>query len=185
ARHDASRFLGHTRQDWHLAPRTWLKVDAAGVSDDAILRDYGDELSQRSSQRVESNVFLTRSWNTWNLVGDVFWYQDLTTRRPVVDGPTEIPSADPRLRRLREAGADLETKLTRVYDTGGVWNIDAMLHTIEPRVNYTWIAGKDKNQLPQWTPALDSIQDASRVEYSLTNRIRGRTVALANAGPGR
>ena len=31
ARHDSSRFLGHTRQDWHLAPRTWLKVDAAGV----------------------------------------------------------------------------------------------------------------------------------------------------------
>ena len=270
AKHDASRFLGHTRQDWHLAPRTWLKVDAAGVSDDTILRDYGDELAQRSSQRVESNVFLTRSWDAWNIVGDVFWYQDLTTRRPVelnrlpdvrlvgtpqpvggipgllwefegsaihfvrdvgsngdrldvhprvsrpipmdvvtltpflggrltgydrtvtgvrtsrgVDGPIEITSDDPRLRRLLEAGADLETKLTRVYDTGGVWNIDAMLHTIEPRVNYTWIAGKDKNQLPQWTPALDSIQDASRVEYSLTNRIRGRTVALANAEPVR
>jgi len=71
-----------------------------------------------------------------------------------------------------------------VFNTGGAWNIDAMLHTIEPRVNYTWIAGKDKDRLPQWTP-VDSIQDTSRFEYSLTNRIRGRTIALANAEPVR
>ena len=269
-KHDASRFLGTTRQDWRLGPRTWLKVDATGVSDDKVLSDYGDELYQRSSQRVESNVFVTRSWDTWNLVGDVFWYQDLTTRRPVeldrlpdvrligtpqplggvpgmlgefdgsavhfvrdvgsngdrldlhprvsrpipmevvtltpfvggrltgydrtvtglrnsrgVTGQVEITDDDPRLRRLLEAGADLESKLSRVFDTGGAWNIDAMLHTIEPRVAYTWIAGKDKNRLPQWTPPLDNIQDTSMIEYSLTNRIRGRTVALANAEPVR
>jgi LPS-assembly protein len=270
AKHDASRFVGTTRQDWRLAPRTWLKVDATGVSDDNVLRDYGDDLYQRSSQRVESNIFLTRSWDTWNLVGNLFWYQDLTTRRPVElhrlpdvrlvgtpqplhdvpgmlwqfegsairfvrdvgsDGgridlhprvsrpipldvltltpfvgarltgydrtvtgsrtsrgapdPIEITNDDTRLRRLVEAGADVETKVSRVFNTGGVWNIDAMLHTIEPRVNYTWIAGKDKDRLPQWTPALDSIQDTSRLEYSLTNRIRGRTIALANAEPVR
>jgi LPS-assembly protein len=270
AKHDASRFIGTTRQDWRLASRTWLKVDATGVSDDHVLSDYGDELYQRSSQRVESNVFLTQSWATWNLVGNVFWYQDLTTRRPVelqrvpdvrlvgtpqplhdvpgllwqfegsavrfvrdvgsdggrldlhprvsrpipmdvvtltpfvgarltgydrtvtgfrntraVTGPIEVTSDDPRLRRLVEAGGDLETKVSRVFNTGGLWNIDAMLHTIEPRVNYTWIAGKDKDRLPQWTPALDSIQDTSRIEYSLTNRIRGRTIALANAEPVR
>ncbi len=83
AKHDASRFVGTTRQDWKLGPRTWLKVDATGVSDDKMLADYGDALYQRSSQRVESNVFLTHSWDTWNLVGDLFVYQDLTTRRPV------------------------------------------------------------------------------------------------------
>jgi len=83
AKHDATRFIGTTRQDWTLAPRTWLKVDMTGVSDDRVLSDYGDDLYQRSSQRVESNVFLTRSWDTWNLVGDLFFYQDLTTRRPV------------------------------------------------------------------------------------------------------
>src|SRR2546428_206374 len=83
AKHDATRFIGTTRQDWTLAPRTWLRVDMTGVSDDNMLRDYGDDLYQRSSQRVESNVFLTRSWDAWNLVGDMFFYQDLTTRRPV------------------------------------------------------------------------------------------------------
>jgi len=270
AKHDATRFIGTTRQDWTLAPRTWLKVDMTGVSDDRVLSDYGDDLYQRSSQRVESNVFLTRSWDTWNLVGDLFFYQDLTTRRPVelnrlpdirlvgtpqplhdvpgvlwqfegsavrfvrdvgsdggrvdihprvsrpipmdvltltpfvggrltgydrtvtglhtsqgVNGFIEDTNDHTRLRRLFEAGGDVETKVSRVFDTGGVWNIDAMLHTIEPRVNYTWITGKGQDRLPQWTPALDSIEDTSRLEYSLTNRIRGRTVALANAEPVR
>lgn len=269
-KHDATRWVATTRQDWTLAPRTWLKVDATGVSDDKVLSDYGDDLYQRSAQRVESNIFLTRSWDTWNLVGNLFFYQDLTTHLPVelqrlpdirlvgtpqplhdlprvlwqfdgsavrfvrdlgsngdrldlhpqvsrpirldgvtltpfvggrltgydrtvigfrsvpgVTGPVEITSDDSRLRRLIEAGGDVESTLTRVFNTGGFWNIDAMLHTIEPRVNYTWIAGKDKNRLPQWTPPTDNIQDTSLVTYTLTNRIRGRTIALANAEPVR
>jgi LPS-assembly protein len=270
AKHDASRFVGTTRQDWKLGPRTWLKVDATGVSDDRMLADYGDALYQRSSQRVESNVFLTHSWDTWNLVGDLFVYQDLTTRRPVelnrlpdirlvgtaqplhdlpgvlwqfegsavhfvrevgsngdrldihprvsrpipldvltltpfiggrltgydrtvtgfrqpraVAGPVEVTSDEPRLRRLFEAGADVETKVGRAFNTGGFWNIEAMRHTIEPRLNYTWITGKGQSRLPQWEPALDTIDDTSRIEYSLTNRIYGRTIALANAEPVR
>jgi len=270
AKHDASRFVGTTRQDWKLGPRTWLKVDATGVSDDRMLADYGDALYQRSSQRVESNVFLTHSWDTWNLVGDLFVYQDLTTRRPVelnrlpdirlvgtaqplhdlpgvlwqfegsavhfvrevgssgdrldlhprvsrpipldvltltpfiggrltgydrtvtgfrtaqgVAGPIELTSDEPRLRRLFEAGADVETKVGRAFNTGGFWNIEAMRHTIEPRLNYTWITGKGQSRLPQWEPALDTIDDTSRIEYSLTNRIYGRTIALANAEPVR
>jgi LPS-assembly protein len=270
SKNDASRFVATTRQDWTLAPRTSLKVDMTGVSDDRVLRDYGDDLYQRSSQRVESNIFLTRSWESWNLVGDLFFYQDLTTRRPVelqrlpdirlagvpqplhdlpgvlwsfegsavrfvrdvgsdggridihprvsrpiplgvltltpfvggrltgydrtvtgsrtslgVSGPIEVTSDDTRLRRLFEAGGDLETKVSRVYGAGGAWNIDAMLHTIEPRVNYTWITGRGQDRLPQWTTGLDSIPDTSRLEYSLTNRIRGRTVALADSEPVR
>jgi len=270
ARHDSSRFIGTTRQDWRLGPRMWLKVDATGVSDDNMLKDYGDSLYQRSSQRVESNIFLTRSWDAWNFVGNLFAYQDLTTRRPdelnrlpdlrltgtaqpvpgvpgllwqfessaiefvrevgsnggridihpqisrpiplgvltltpfvggrltgydktvtgfrytrAVSGPIEITSDDTRLRELLEAGAELETKLTRVFNTGGVWNIDAMLHSIEPQVNYTAITGWNKDKLPQWTPPLDDIHDTSLLTYSLTNRIRGRTVALANAEPVR
>ena len=270
AKHDATRFIGTTRQDWTLAPRTWLRVDMTGVSDDNMLRDYGDDLYQRSSQRVESNVFLTRSWDAWNLVGDMFFYQDLTTRRPVelnrlpdirlvgtpqplhdvpgvlwqfegsairfvrdvgsdggrvdihprvsrpvpldvltltpfvggrltaydrtvtgfhtspgITGTIEETNDHTRLRRLFEAGGDVETKVSRVFNTGGTWNTDALLHTIEPRVNYTWITGRGQDRLPQWTPPLDSIDDTSRLEYSLTNRIRGRTIALANAEPVR
>ena len=154
-----------------------------------FVRDVGSngdrlDLHPRVSRPIPMDVVTLTPFLGGRLTGYDRTVTGVRTSRGV-DGPIEITSDDPRLRRLLEAGADLETKLTRVYDTGGVWNIDAMLHTIEPRVNYTWIAGKDKNQLPQWTPALDSIQDASRVEYSLTNRIRGRTVALANAEPVR
>jgi LPS-assembly protein len=271
AKHDATRAVGAMRQDWELAPRTWLKVDVNGVTDDAVLRDYGDELYQRSSQRVESRVFLTRSWQAWNFVGDVFTYQDLTTRRPVelhrlpelsvtgvrqplhdlpgvlyefegsavrfvreigsdggridlhprvsrpisldgvatvtpfvggrltgydrtvtgyrtsrgVNGPIEVTSDDPRLRRLFEAGADLETRLSRVFVTDGAWGVESMLHTIEPRVGYTWITGRGQDRLPQWTPTVDNIPDTSLVTYSLTNRIRGKTVTLADSEPVR
>jgi LPS-assembly protein len=270
-RHDSSRFLGTTQQQWVLPfPRTTLKVDMAGVSDDHVLSDYGDALAQRSSQRVESNVFVTRSWDTWNAVGNLFFYQDLTTKRPTelnrlpdiravgtaqplhdlpgvlwqfegsavnfvrdvgsnggridlhpqilrpipldivtltpmiggrltgysktvtgisstqqVNGTIESTDDEPRLRRLLEAGATLESKLTRVFNTGGFWNTDALLHSIEPQVTYLWIAGKDKNNLPQWTPALDAIEDSSVVQYTLTNRIRGRTIPLANTEPVR
>ena len=266
ARHDSSRYTGSLREDWTLGPRTWLKVDANGVSDDNVIKDYGDSLGQISSQRVESNIFLTRSWETWNLVGDLFWYQDLTrrrptelwrmpdisvvgTRQPLFDLPgvlvqsslgfvhfvrdvgsdgsrldvrpqlsrpfplggyatltpflggrltaydrtvtgvrlsqsaglVEETKDEPRLRRLLEAGTDLESKVSRVFDTGGWWGTDALLHTIEPRVRYGWITGADQDRLPQWTAGIDDVPDSSRVEYSLTNRIRARTVSRADA----
>jgi LPS-assembly protein len=266
ARHDATRYSGSLRQDWTLAPRTWLKIDANGVSGDTLLRDYGDSLQQLSTQRVESHVFLTRSWQTWNLVGDAFWYQDLTTprptelwrlpdvslvgtRQPLFDlpgvlvqssagfthfvrhagsdgnrldlrpqlsrpfslggyatltpflggrltaydrtatgirlsrsaGPIEETSDEPRLRRLLEAGTDLESKVSRVFVTKGWWGTEALLHTIEPRVRYGWITGSHTDRLPQWTTGVDDVGDSSRVEYSLTNRVRARTASLPDA----
>ncbi|HEX3176250.1 MAG TPA: LPS assembly protein LptD [Methylomirabilota bacterium] len=265
ARHDASRFTGSIRQDWTLGNRTWLKIDLNGVSDDNVIRDYGDTLRQISSQRVESNVFATKSWDTWNLVGDLFVYQDLTTRRPTelwrlpdislvgtrqpldpwtgvlfqstnsfvhfvrdvgssgsrldihpelsrpiplagyatltpflgarltaydrtvtgthlsrLGGVIEDTTDEPRVRRLLEAGADLETKVSRVFQTNGWWGTDALLHTIEPRVRYGWIGSEDANQLPQWTTGVDDVRNTSVVQYSLTNRVRARSVSQAN-----
>ena len=266
ARHDNSRYTATVRQDWILAPRTWLKVDANVVSDDNIFRDYGDTIRQISSQRVESNIFATKSWDTWNLVGDLFWYQDLTvprptelwrlpdinlvgTRQPVFNLPgvlfqgsgsfvhfvrdvgsdgsrldlhpqisrpfalggyatltpfvggrltaydrtvtgvrrsvsaglVEEVNDEPRLRRLLEAGTDLESKVSRVFQTGGWWGTDALLHTVEPRVRYGWIKATHEDRLPQWTPGVDDIGDSSRVEYSLTNRVRAKTKAAVDA----
>lgn len=71
------------KHEWTIAPRLVATADVNGVSDDLVLREYADRLYNRSLQRVESNVFLTRSWPTWNLVGSAFWYQDLTQARPV------------------------------------------------------------------------------------------------------
>jgi LPS-assembly protein len=266
-----TRGLGSVKHDWKIAPGLSLKVDVNGVTGDSVLREYGDRLQQRSSQRVESNVFLTRSWESWNFVANAFSYQDLTVRRPVelhrlpdlnvlgtrqpipglpgflweleagyvnfvrevgssgqrldlhprvsrpvsvgglltvtpfvggrltgydktvvgsrttrgVDGPIEITEDELRLRRLLEAGADVETLLARAYPVGGTWGIDALLHTVEPRVNYTWITGKDQDDLPLWTEGVDRIPDTSRITYSLTNRLRARTTVLADGEPRR
>jgi LPS-assembly protein len=270
-RDDVTRGVGSVRHDWTLAPGLTLKVDVNVVTDDRVLEEYGDRLQQRSAQRVESNVFVTRTWESWNFVGNVFTYQDLTTPRPselyrlpdlnligvrqpipglpgflwemetsyvnfvrdvgsngqrldlhprisrplsanglftvtpfiggrltgydtlvtglrttkAVSTPIEETEKAWRLRRLFEAGTDVETQLSRIYQVGGAWGIDALLHSIEPRVNYTWITGKGQDRLPVWTEGVDRIADTSRIEYSLTNRVRARTVALADAEPRR
>ena len=270
-RNGATRGLGSVKHEWQISPGFALKVDVNAVTDDKVLNEYGDRLQQRSSQRVESNVFLTRTWESWNVVGNLFTYQDLTTRRPVelrrlpdlsligvrqpipglpgflweletsyvdfvrevgssgqrldlhprvsrpisveglltvtpfvggrltgydktvtgfrttrtVTGSTEVTDDEPRLRRLFEAGSDVATQFSRIYPVGGTWGIDALLHSIEPRVNYTWITGKDQDRLPVWTEGVDNIPDTSRIEYSLTNRLRARTAPLAEGEPQR
>ncbi len=78
-----TRAAGSVKHAWQVTPRLSVKVDANVVSDDTLLREYGDRLSERTQQRAETNVFVSRRWDTWNLVGNVLWYQDLTTRRPV------------------------------------------------------------------------------------------------------
>jgi LPS-assembly protein len=260
-----SRFIGSLREDRALGHRTWLRIDANGVSDDNVIRDYGDSVIQRSTQRVESHAFATKSWDTWNLVGDLFVYQDLSTARPVElwqlpaisligtrqpvlgnsgllyqssasfvhfvrdvgssgsridfnpqlsrpiplgyltvtpfvggrltgydrtvtgthigrgDVLVEDTKDEARLRRLVEAGTDFEAKISRVFSTGGWWGTEAVLHTIEPRVRYTWVNGWDEDRLPQWSEGVDNIRDASRIEYSLTNRVRARTMAFPDA----
>lgn len=269
--HDATRGQGSFRHDWTIEPGLTLKVDVNGVTDDNVLSEFGNRLQQRSAQRVESNVFLTKSWDAWNVVGNVFNYQDLTTPRaielrrlpdlslqgvrqpipglpgflfeldasyvnfqrdlgsqgqradfhprisrpfspgglftvtpfaggrltaydktvigarniPGVTGPVEITEDEGRLRQLAEAGADLETNLSRVYAAGGTWGIDGLLHSIEPRVQYLWINGREKFNLPVWTEGVDRINNTSLVAYSLTNRIRARTAPLADSEPVR
>jgi len=51
-----------------------------------------------------------------------------------------------------------------------------MLHSIEPRAHYIRIVGHNFYSLPQWTN-IDLIPEANWFEYSLTNRLRARTVS--------
>ncbi|HET7344129.1 MAG TPA: LPS assembly protein LptD [Methylomirabilota bacterium] len=268
-RNGATRGEGSLRHEWYIAPGLVFKADVNGVTDDNVLRQYGDRLQQRSADRVESNVFLTKSWNSWNFVGNLFNYQDLTTPRsvelrrlpdlnllgtrqpvpgipgllyeqessyvnfvravgssgqrvdlhprlsrpvpvdglftvtpyaggrltlydarvvgfrqlPGVPGNIEITEDTARLRELGEWGVDVETALSRVYAVDGAWGIDALLHSIEPRVGYQWITGRNKTRLPVWTQGLDQIPETGLVTYSLTNRIRARAVPLADSEP--
>ncbi len=262
------RGLWRARHDWQIAPGLTFKADINGVSDDNLLLDFGDRIQQRSVQRVESNVILTKTWQSWNLVADAFWYQDLTTRakvelhrlpeislvgvrQPVAGVPgllyeteaslvrfvrsvgsegtrldvhprlslpispggfftvtpfvggrltaydktvtgtvvrpdgvqIETTENTPRLRPLFEAGTDVEMIASRVYQAGGFAGFESWLHTIEPRLNYAWITGANTSRLPQWTEGVDAITESNVVQYSLTNRIRGRTVAPPGTEP--
>jgi len=71
------------RHDWQVTPSLSFKVNANVTSDDLLFRDYGNRLADRANQRAETNVFVTHNWNAWSLVGNVMWYQDLTTPRPI------------------------------------------------------------------------------------------------------
>jgi lipopolysaccharide assembly outer membrane protein LptD (OstA) len=261
-----------------MTDRLRFTADINGVSDDTFLGDYALALQTRGTQYVPSNVFLTQRWSTFNLTGNLFWYQDLTQTRPVslqrlpqlfLDGaPQPIPGlpgflyqfqtsavnfvrdvgseggrlalqptisrpiriadvitvtpfagaiitaytktvtgsqtvsgsqqiADTRtltgtrtvsqsivveetsneslVRPLAAVGADVAARGSRVYQAGFA-GIDAFMHIIEPRVNYTFIGGRDTEGVPQWTE-LDRIPTASLVTYSLINRLFGRSTA--------
>ena len=264
-----NRGWGNLRHEWRISDGLRAVADVNMVSDDLVLRDYSTRLSERSLQRVDTNVFVTRSFQHWNLVGNVFSYQDLTTERgaelrrlpeiradrvrapipwlpgvlfdfessatyfqrdvgsegaridlhPRLSRPftpgglvTVTPFAgvrltaydktavgrrlsngnievdevehEARLRRYFEAGGDIEMPLSRVYGFQR-WGLDALLHRIEPRVNYTYIGGEDMNKLPLYTERIDRIKDASLITYSLTNRILARTAPSPDVEPVR
>lgn len=80
---DENRGWAAFRHDWQITPRLSFKVNANVTSDDRILRDYGNRLAERSGQRAETNVFVTQRWDNWSLIGNVKWYQDLTSSRPI------------------------------------------------------------------------------------------------------
>lgn len=249
------------KHDWAIAPGLVAKADINGVSDDNVLREYSDTLQQRSLQRVESNVFISRAWEGWNFVANMFWYQDLTVPRAVelnrlpdlraiaprqplpgvpgdllyefqgsathfqravgssgdrldlhprlsrpisaagyftvtpfvggrltaydrtaigsLDSPgagvIELTSDDPRVRTLAEWGGDFEARAIRIYQVEGLGGWSALMHSIEPRVNFTQISGSNTTKLPIWTEQIDNIPESRRITYTLTNRVRGRT----------
>ena len=267
---DSHRGWGNVKHQWR-GPDGWRAVvDVYMVSDDTVLRDYTVRLAERSLQRVDSNVFVSKRFDRWNVVGNAFSYQDLTSERPTelrrlpeirVDRiRSPIPGAPavlfdfessatyfqrelgseggrldlhPRLsaplrplglvtftpylggrltaydhsavgrrlsndrvheidvvedsshlRRLVEAGADLEMPLSRVYAFDR-WGIDAVLHRIEPRVSYNFITGSGFRQTPDYTERVDRLRKTSEVIYSVTNRILARTVSGPDAEPVR
>jgi len=260
---------------WTVQPGLTFKADVNGVSDDLVLREYADSLVDRSRPSVQSNVFATWTRPSTNVVGDLFWYQDLTTLRsvelnrlpdvrflqarqpvpflggiPVLRGLTydvssqftnfvrEIGSAgarfdlfpslalpipmygitltpflaprltafsktvtgrttgldgitiestkdEPITRRSVDLGATVESRISRLYGLGGFQGVDALLHSIEPQVIYTWRGGDNLGiaQLPQWLN--DNTPDASNVAFSVVNRVRARTSAPEGSEPVR
>src|SRR5207249_2983920 len=66
------RGFGSVKHDWQIAPGLSLRGDLNAVSDDTVLRDYESALAQRSAQRAESNLFLTKTWTNWSFVSRLY-----------------------------------------------------------------------------------------------------------------
>jgi hypothetical protein len=99
--------------------------------------------------------------------------------------PVEVTKDEAIASRSVEVGADFEARASRVYGVGGLGNVDAVLHSIEPRATYTWRDGTnlDPAQLPQWLG--DNTPETSNLVFSLVNRLRARTVAPEGTEPFR
>src|SRR3989449_29014 len=172
------RGWGRLRHDWQIAPGLQFRADLSGVSDDGVLRLYEDSLQARAAQRAESNVSLTRTLQNWNFLGRVPAYDRTVTSTGFKQGVfIEHTDDRERVRQLAEFGSDLESRAARVYQLRGAGGLDALLHTIEPRVHYIRVLGKNFYSLPIWTERIDNVPEASWLEYSITNRVRGRTVS--------
>jgi LPS-assembly protein len=133
-RDDTTRGLAKYQHAWQITPRLAAKVDASVVSDDQLLREYADRLADRTQQRAETNLFLSHRWDTWNFVGNIFWYQDLTTSRPVE--LQRVP--DLRLEGLRQPipglpGFLYETRASATYFIRDVGSDGARVD-LHPRV---------------------------------------------------
>jgi LPS-assembly protein len=86
-------------------------------------------------------------------------------------------------RTLFEAGADFEARAARVFELDGALGIQKIQHAIEPRVTYNFLDGDDSKDYPQWD-SIDLIRPAHTVTYSLTNRVKARSVGEEER-PGR
>jgi LPS-assembly protein len=81
--HGPDRWVASLRHEEIITPRMIFKADVSRVSDNELLSEFADTLDERSTQRLDSNVSLTRRWEKWNFVGQLFFYQDLTTEAPI------------------------------------------------------------------------------------------------------
>ncbi|HEV2056620.1 MAG TPA: LPS assembly protein LptD [Methylomirabilota bacterium] len=68
---------------WQATPSLSFKLDSNVTSDDNIYKTYAVTTADRVRQIAETNAFVTQRWNSFNLVGRVYWYQDLTQTRAV------------------------------------------------------------------------------------------------------
>jgi LPS-assembly protein len=173
------RFLG-VRQPIPGLPRLFYEVEGSFTN---FLRDVGsDGVRTDVHPRVLLPVPVAGLFTVTPFVGGrATYYSARVVGQQVIGGLTvEETEDDHRVRGLVEWGIEAETRASRVFALGGKWGIDALQHAIEPRVTYLEIRGVNEKNLPQWDPLVDGIGKTSEITYSLTNRVRARTVA----GPG-
>ena len=68
---------------WQATPSLTFKIDSNVTSDDQIYKTYAFTTADRVRQLAETNASFTKRWDSFNLVGRLYWYQDLTQPRAV------------------------------------------------------------------------------------------------------
>ena len=68
---------------WQATPSLSFKLDSNVTSDDTIYKTYASRTADRVQQTAVTSAVVTQRWNSFNLVGRVYWYQDLTQTRAV------------------------------------------------------------------------------------------------------
>ena len=71
----------------------------------------------------------------------------------------EDTNDDPLVRPLAVLGGDIEARASRIYRVGFM-GFDALMHVIEPRINYTFIGGRGLEGVPQVDGLTASIRPA-------------------------
>src|SRR3989441_194067 len=181
--HNDDRGWGRLEHRWQIAPEFLFRADLYGVSDGGGLRLYEDSLRPRLSRPIPLAGYATLT----PFAGGRVTAYDRTVTSTGFEHDIFIEHTDDteRVRQLAEFGADLETRAARVYALGGAGGFDALLHSIEPRVHYIRVLGKNLYSLPIWDERVDRVPEASWLEYSVTNRLRGRTVSPEGTEPVR
>ena len=78
-----NRGYGSLQHVWQATPSLSFKLDSNVTSDDTIYKTYAFTTADRVRETAQTNASFTQRWDTFNLVGSVFWYQDLTQVRAV------------------------------------------------------------------------------------------------------
>ncbi len=71
------RWLLKYRHEQYFDPSLTAKIDATAVSDRDFYRDFDEIVDDRSKEKLESNIFLTKVWQRFNLNSEFRHYQDL------------------------------------------------------------------------------------------------------------
>jgi len=78
-----NRGYGKFVHSWQVTPSFSVKLDSSVTSDDNVFKTYAYTTADRVRQRADTNLYVTQRWDTVNLLGRVYWYQDLTQARAV------------------------------------------------------------------------------------------------------
>lgn len=89
----------------------------------------------------------------------------------LIDGSTRDGYMD---RYLYEINVDTTTTFVRVFHPGAI-GLEAVRHTIRPKLTYTYIPQADQTDVPQFD-AVDTVAQRNTVEYSIVSVFTGKTV---------